>query len=234
VPVERVRTFESAAALAAAAGARVLEAGREALERHGRFLLAVSGGRTPAATFAWLASAREAFDWARAHLYFADERAVPPDHADSNFRMVRETLIDPLHIPPRQIHRMKGEYPDLEAAAQEYEARLPAALDLVLLGIGEDGHIASLFPGGAAVDERQRRVRPVLDAPKPPPRRLTLTSRALAEARDVLVLATGEAKAAAVAAALEGESAAAEVPARLVRDRDWMLDAAAASARRAR
>lgn len=233
MPELRVRTFESAEALAAASGARVLESGRQALERHGRFLLGVSGGRTPAATFAWLTSARAAFDWTRAQLYFADERAVPPDHADSNFRMVRETLIDPLHIPPRQIHRMKGEYPDLEAAAEEYEARLPAALDLVLLGIGEDGHIASLFPGGAAVIELERRVLPVLDAPKPPPRRLTLTPRALAEAHEVLVLATGEAKAAAVAAALEGEGAEGEVPARLVRDREWMLDTAAASARRA-
>jgi 6-phosphogluconolactonase len=233
VPAARIQTFDNAGALAAAAGARVLECGREALRRHGRFLLALSGGRTPAATFAWLVASRakagEAFEWARAHVYFADERAVPPDHPDSNFRMARETLIDPLHLPPRQIHRMKGEYADLAAAAVEYEARLPAALDLVLLGIGEDGHVASLFPGGAAVAERERRVLPVLDAPKPPPRRLTLTPRALSEAREVLVLATGAGKAAAVAAALEGGRPEGEIPARLVRERDWMLDAEAAS-----
>lgn len=231
---ERIQTFETAAALAAAAGARVLESGRDALRRHGRFLFALSGGRTPAATFAWLVASRatagEEFDWARTHVYFADERAVPPDDPDSNFRAARERLIDPLHLPPRQIHRMKGEYADLAAAAEEYEARLPGALDLVLLGIGEDGHVASLFPGGAAVAERERRVLPVLDAPKPPPRRLTLTPRALAEARGVLVLATGSAKAAAVDAALAGEISANEVPARLVRDREWMLDAEAAAA----
>ena len=213
----------------------MLESGRGALRRHGRFLLALPGGRTPAATFAWLvaagATAAGAFEWARTHVYFADERAVPPDHPDSNFRAARETLIDPLHLPPRQIHRMKGEYADLEAAALEYEARLPAALDLVLLGIGEDGHVASLFPGSAAVSERERRVLPVLDAPKPPPRRLTLTPRALADAREVLVLATGAAKAGAVAAALEGEEPESDVPARLVRDRDWMLDVEAAAAR---
>jgi 6-phosphogluconolactonase len=129
---------------------------------------------------------------------------------------------------------MKGEYPDLTAAAEEYEAHLRAPLDLLLLGIGEDGHVASLFPGAVAVAERERRVLPVLDAPKPPPRRLTLTPRAIAEAREVLVLATGPGKARAVAAALEGATEPEELPARLVRDRVWLLDREAAAALRSR
>ena len=86
---------------------------------------------------------------------------------------------------------MKGEYPDLEAAAEEYQGRLRGPLDCLVLGIGEDGHVASLFPNGAAVGERERRVLAVFDSPKPPPRRLTLTARAIAEAREVLVLASG-------------------------------------------
>ena len=231
---ERIHRFGSAEALAAAAGERLLEVGREALLRRGRFTLGLSGGRTPVATYAWLAGAggAAAFDWARTHLYFADERAVPPDHPDSNFRLARETLIDPLHIPPRQVHRMKGEYADLAAAAQEYEARLAAPLDCLVLGVGEDGHVASLFPGGAALGERERRVAAVFDAPKPPPRRLTLTPRSIAEALEVMVLATGAGKARAVAAALEGGSEADALPARMVRERSWWLDHAAAAALR--
>ena len=226
----RPRIFEAADDLAAAAGAFVHATGGGALAARGRFTIALSGGRTPAATFAWLAGRPAGLDWSRVQVYFADERAVPPDHPDSNFRLARAALIDPLRIPPRQIHRMKGEYPDLAAAAAEYEAHLRGPLDLVLLGIGEDGHIASLFPHGAALGERERRVVAVLDAPKPPPRRLTLTPRAIAEARDVLVMATGAAKAASVAAALADVGTADEIPARLVRERTWMLDRDAAAA----
>ena len=230
----RLQILSGADALAAAAGALVLDTARAALAARGRFAIALSGGRTPVATFAWLAARPGEFDWARAHVYFADERAVPPDHPDSNFRMARAALIDPLRIPPRQVHRMKGEYPDLAAAAEEYEAHLRAPLDLLLLGIGEDGHVASLFPGAAAVEERVRRVLPVFDAPKPPPRRLTLAPRAIAESLEVLVLAAGAGKARAVAGALEGDGGPGELPARLVRERVWLLDRDAAASLRSR
>ncbi|MGH7743150.1 MAG: 6-phosphogluconolactonase [Candidatus Eiseniibacteriota bacterium] len=225
----RLTVHADSDALAAAAGAFILECGRAALAARGRFALALSGGRTWVATFAWLALRPAEFDWSRAQIYFADERAVPPDHPDSNFRLAREALIDPLRIPPTHVHRMKGEYADLAAAAEEYQGRLRGPLDCLLLGIGEDGHIASLFPGGEALSEREHRVRPVFDSPKPPPRRLTLTPRAIDEAREVVVLASGAGKAAAVAAALEGEGAASKIPARLVRERTWKLDAAAAA-----
>ena len=138
------------------------------------------------------------------------------------------------------VHRMRGESGPA-AGADDYERvmretlgeQLPR-LDLILLGLGPDAHVASLFPGSPLVGERARRVAYVLDSPKPPARRLTLTARALAEARKVLVLATGTEKAEAVARALEGDVEARELPARLVRDRDWYLDQAAAAGLSAR
>src|SRR6267378_5010377 len=224
--------FPDAEHVAEAAEVHVLAAAREAFQRHGRFLLGLSGGRTPVPTFAELVaeSSSAAIDWNRTQIYFADERAVPPDHPDSNYRLAREALIDPLGIPPRNVHRMKGEYPDLDVAVEEYEAHLTEPLDCLLLGIGEDGHVASLFPHHAALNQERRRVAAVLDAPKPPPRRLTLTPRALAEAWDVLVLATGAEKADAVARALEGEGPASDLPARLLRERTWLIDRAASAA----
>ena len=226
-----MQVFDSAEALAEAAAAAIagsLSAGIEAL---GRASLGLPGGRSPVATFLALAAGSHSPrpDWTRVRVYFADERAVPPDHADSNFRLARGMLIDPLRIPPRNVHRMKGEYPDLAAAVEEYEAHLVEPLDVLLLGLGEDGHVASLFPGSPLVRETVRRVAAVTGAPKPPARRITLTPRALSEARRVLVIATGDAKGRAAALALEGDATPEEVPARLVRDRDWYLDREAAT-----
>jgi len=228
--------FGDAPALADAAAEAVVVALVASLATLGRASLGLSGGRTPVATYRKLASEqlRSRVDWSHARIFFADERAVPPGDATSNFRLARETLIDPLGIPPRNVHRMKGEYPDLEAAVEEYEAHLSEPIDALVLGVGEDGHVASLFPGSPLVGERARRVAYVLDSPKPPARRLTLTARALAEARKVLVLATGTEKAEAVARALEGDVEARELPARLVRGRDWYLDQAAAAGLSAR
>lgn len=227
--------FASQDQVAEAAGRRIVAAAREALARRNRFRLALPGGRTPVATFAWLAreqrsgGAAPALDPARTEIWFADERAVSPDDPESNYGLARETLIAPLGIPAENVFRMKAELPDLAAAALDYEARLDGPLDLVLLGIGEDGHIASLFPGSAAIAEKTRRVVAVLDSPKPPPRRLTLAPRALDEAREILVLATGAGKADAVARALDRAGPVSEVPARLVRERVWLLDAPAAA-----
>jgi 6-phosphogluconolactonase len=123
---------------------------------------------------------------------------------------------------------MKGESPNREQAARDYEAALPEALDVLVLGIGEDGHTASLFPNSSALTETARRVLPVI-GPKPPPERLTLTPPVLAAARFVLVLAAGAGKAAAVARALEGELDVRACPAQLVRDAVWLTDHAAAA-----
>jgi 6-phosphogluconolactonase len=242
--MREIHVLEDAGAACALGASLVARAALDAISARGRFKLALSGGRTPQDLYRMLArwpesaaasadptrTRNSAIDWNRVFIYFADERAVPPSHSESNFRMCRETLIDAARIPPRNVHRMKGEYPDLEIAAIEYEAHLLGPLDVLILGIGEDGHTASLFPGSPLLTERDRRVAFVENAPKPPPRRLTLTPRAIAEASDVIVLATGAEKATAVADALEGAAAATQVPARLVRDRTWLLDVAAAAA----
>jgi 6-phosphogluconolactonase len=226
-----VRIFSDAESLADAGTDLVVLRLGEGFAARGRASLALSGGRSPRGLYQRLASPPRVsqIDWSRVRVFFADERAVPPTDPESNFRMARETLIDPAHIPPRNVHRMKGEYPDLEVAVEEYEAHLSEALDLVILGLGPDGHIASLFPGSPLLGERRRRVAAVLEAPKPPPHRLTLTPLALEEARSVLVLGIGPDKAEAVARALSNEGDPAATPARLVRDREWLVDRAAAA-----
>jgi 6-phosphogluconolactonase len=171
----------------------------------------------------------EAPDWSRVTVLFADERALPPGDPESNYRLVREALLDPLGARAPRVVRMAADSADLEGAAREYEAELALPLDLLVLGIGEDGHVASLFPGSALLGERVRRVAAVTDSPKPPARRLTLTPRAIAEARGLLVLAAGADKAAAVAAALAAGADPARIPAALARAGEWLVDREAAA-----
>lgn len=231
-----IRVCEDATAVARAAAERVVAVGVEALARRGAFRLGVSGGRTPEALYRLLGEEPfcGAVAWSRVDVLFADERAVPPDDSASNCRLVRDTLVAATGIPEARVHPMRGDEPDLETAAADYDALLEEPLDLLLLGIGEDGHTASLFPGSPLLAERARRVAVVHDSPKPPARRLTVTPRVIAEARDVLVLATGHGKAPAVTAALEGAASVAECPAILLRDRNWLLDQEAASGLRQR
>jgi 6-phosphogluconolactonase len=211
-------------------GARWLAAAiAQALAKQPSATVCLAGGTTPKRAYELLSA--EALPWEHVDFYFGDERCVPPDHADSNYRMACEALVR-LGGPRRErIHRMRGELEDREAAAAEYEAQLPSALDVVVLGIGEDGHTASLFPGSEALREEKRRVR-VIRGSKPPPWRLTVTPPVLRGARAVLVLAAGSGKAEAVKRALEPGSVD-EVPARLAaRDgATWLLDEAAASQR---
>jgi 6-phosphogluconolactonase len=231
-----IRLFSGASAAIEALAESIVRSGERALAARGEFRIGVSGGGTPVPLYLLLASATWAgrLDWSRARVLFADERAVPPDHPDSNFRLVREKLIDPLRIPEPNVYRMRGEADDLDAAAREYESHLVRPIDLLLLGVGDDGHTASIFPGSAGVHERTRRAIAVHGAPKPPPERLTVTPRALGEAREVSLLVLGEEKAPAVAGAIEGEVAPERLPARLLRERDWYLDAGAASSLRRR
>ena len=232
-PGPRPRVFADAALAAEAAARLVAEVCERCIEERGEFRLAVPGGRSGSAVLDRLAREpeRSQVDWTRVTLLFVDERAVPPTHADSNYRLARVGLLDPLGDPLPRVRRMRGEAPDLDAAAREYDAELVTPADLALLGLGEDGHIASLFPGSPLLAERTRRVAVVESSPKPPARRLTMTPRALAEAREgAVVLATGAAKTQAVRAALaEPEGPASECPARLLRGAAWLLDLAAAS-----
>jgi 6-phosphogluconolactonase len=196
----------------------------------GACALCLAGGSTPRPVYEALAEPplKTTIPWDRVRIFFGDERAVPPDDPQSNFRMVSEALIRRVDLPPGRVHRMEAEADDLQQAADRYAAVLPDALDILVLGIGADGHTASLFPGSAALEERARRVVPVR-SPKPPERRLTITPPVIAAARRVLVLAAGKDKAEAVARALRAGATPNEVPARLARDGVWFLDQAAAS-----
>ena len=195
----------------------------------GTCALGLAGGSTPRPAYEALAQPplEAAIPWDRVQVFFGDERAVPPDHPDSNFRMVNETLLSRVPLPAENVHRMQADADDLERAADRYAALLPRALDVLVLGIGPDGHTASLFPGSPALRERTRRVVPAR-APKPPERRLTITPRVIGAARRILVLAAGGDKAEAVARALKAAARADDVPASLARDGVWFLDRAAA------
>lgn len=216
----------SRAAFADTAAGWIADRIEMAARARGSVSVALAGGSTPAPVYARLA--RLPIPWQRVHLFFGDERRVPPDDPASNFRLVRETLLDALDTPPSAVHRMRGEDADGDAAAATYEAELPPILDLVILGIGEDGHTASLFPGSAAVRERRRRVVAV-EGPSGGPARLTLTPVALAAARERLVLVRGAGKAPVVREIFRTPPDPVRRPAQLVLDGTWILDDAAAA-----
>ncbi|MBI4400106.1 MAG: 6-phosphogluconolactonase [Nitrospirae bacterium] len=220
--------------------------GEQAIGTRGRFRVALSGGSTPKALYAALAGPAFSgqLDWRRVEFYFGDERCVPPDHAESNFGMANGALFRPLKMAPERIFRMSGESGDPDEAARRYEKLIrerfeaPApgwpSFDLILLGLGEDGHTASLFPNTQALDERARLVVPSV-APREPKQRLTLTAPAINEARAVVFLVSGPGKATAVHAVLEdrGQNDR-QIPAKLVRPVSgrliWLVDRAAAAA----
>lgn len=228
----RVEIEADAEAVAARAAAMVETSAAESIAARGRFVLALAGGATPRATYARLAD-RNAVEWARVHVVWSDERAVPPEHDASNYRMAREALLDRVSIPESQIHRLRGEGArDEEAARYERVLRSLVAdgvIDLALLGIGVDGHTASLFPGDP-FDPRDRRWVLAVAASTTRTPRLTLTPAVLTDARTILFLATGADKADAVAAAVEGPDNP-DLPAQRIAqaasDVRWVLDRAA-------
>ncbi|MCE9672268.1 6-phosphogluconolactonase [Myxococcus stipitatus] len=193
-----------------------------ALTMKRRASLALSGGGTPGPAYRELA--RMTLPWERVDVYFVDERFVPPDHPESNYHLVEEALLRPLRLAPAQVFRMEGEREDRDAAARDYAALLPSSLDVVLLGMGPDGHTASLFPGHPALEEKSRRVLAVV-GPKPPPWRMTLTLPTLLAANAVLMLVAGAGKKDAAQRALAGDQA---LPAGRVTNAQWMMDSAAA------
>jgi 6-phosphogluconolactonase len=186
------------AGLARAAADRVRVLAGQAIAARGRFRVALAGGSTPRALYRELAGTQD-LDWSRIDIFFGDERAVGPEDPQSNYRMARETLLLPAAVPPENVRRLQGEGPDLDAVARDYEAALrvgsePPLLDLALLGMGADGHTASLFPGTTALDEEQR-LCTVVDVPRLGTRRLTLTYPVLLGAGNVLFLIAGADKA---------------------------------------
>jgi 6-phosphogluconolactonase len=207
-------------------GARwIAEQLEQAIAERGAATLALSGGHTPRRVYEELASI--SIPWDRVGVFFGDERCVPPDDPDSNFRMAREALFDRVRGP--HVHRMAADRTDLESAAAEYAGELPEALDAMVLGMGEDGHTASLFPGHDWSHRTGQKVIVVSGAPKPPPSRLSVTPEVIRAARARLVLATGASKAPQILRALEGEADPTQYPVHLARGATWVLDRAAAS-----
>ena len=190
---------------------------RKIVEARGRCTVALAGGSTPRAIYA----AMDGLPWKELDFFFGDERAVPPGDPESNYRMAKETLFG--NHPESRVHRMEADRPDLDRAAEDYAKLLPEAIDVLLLGMGPDGHTASLFPGSAALEERGRNVVAVV-GPKPPPRRLTITPPVIEAAREIFVLVRGADKAAALRRAREGSWNPKETPAQLARRGTWIVD----------
>jgi len=203
--ISNTKIYPDRARLAQAAAEHITGLARSAIRVRGRFSLALAGGSTPTDTYRLLASAD--LDWEHIHVFWGDERCTPPDHPDSNYRMARLALLDGVPIPPENIRRMRGEIPPEQAAA-EYEQILrdffapmtgskPRSFDLVLLGMGGDGHTASLFPDTPALEEKQRWVVAVPHEVPPAPlvTRLSLTLPAINAAAQVTFLVAGAGKA---------------------------------------
>lgn len=233
-----------AAALAGMAAERIAKLAEEAVARAGRFTVALAGGSTPKELYALLATQpyRARLPWRETHVFWGDERCVGPEHPESNYRMAVETLLRHVPVRPGQIHRMRGEDPDPDRAAAEYDALLretfglapgvPPRFDLVLLGLGADGHTASLFPGSPALRETERLAVAVF-VERLGARRLTVTLPVLNAAAATLFLVSGGDKAEILRAVLEAVPDAEPLPAQLVGPPagtvTWLVDAAAAS-----
>jgi 6-phosphogluconolactonase len=237
----KVTVLEGAEEVARAAAERFVELAQAAVGERGRFAAALSGGSTPRRAYELLAGEdyRGRVDWPRAHLFFGDERMVPPDDSESNYRMAGEALLSRVPIPPENVHRING-LGDALANARLYEDELRTffnddawpRFDLVLLGMGDDGHTASLFPGTAALDERAAWVAANW-VEKFNAYRVTLTAPAINRAAHVLFLVTGAGKAEALGEVLRGEPDPRRLPSQLIRPLDgaleWLVDRAAAA-----
>ncbi len=232
--------FEDMDALSRGAADRFLGLFRESISAGGRFTVALSGGSTPQRLYSLLGSEPywKSVDWTRAHVFWADERAVPRDHPDSNFKLAFDTYLSRVPIPEANLHRIKGENGP-EKAAREYEndlrnffglQRMPV-FDLIILGMGEDGHTASLFPGSSALVETARLALAV-HPERPKTSRVTLTLSVLNNASHILFLVSGRAKANIVARVLEEGRTNGRYPAGLVNPShgsiEWFVDKDAA------
>lgn len=236
-----LRVGADAEEVARAVAERFAELARASVAERGTFSVALAGGTTPKRVFELLAGEdfRARVPWESVHVFFGDERCVPPDHADSNYRMAHEALLSKVPIPERNIHRMRG-VGDAAANASLYEDEMRAffgdaewpRLDLVMLGMGDDGHTASLFPGTTALEE-QRAWAVVNWVEKLDAWRITLSAPAINHARRVFFVVTGAGKAARLAEVLKGERDPTRLPSQLIEPEDgaleWFVDKAAAA-----
>lgn len=219
----------------------IVRIAQESITARRRFTIALSGGSTPKKLYGLLAQEPylSQIDWTLVDIFWSDERCVPPTDAESNYLMAQQVLLSKIPIPANQIHRMPADLADRDAASYAYTLEMQQTIgsdsvprfDLIQLGMGPEGHMASLFPHQPSLHEQQRLVMPVT-VPKPPPPRLTFTPRLLNAASHVLFLVTGAEKQDAVKAVLEGEYQPDEYPAQIVQptkgEVTWMLDTAAA------
>lgn len=238
-----MRVFPDLDALSRAAAEHWIACAAKAIEARGVFHVALAGGGTPEHLYKTLSlpEAASRVNWEAVHVWMGDERSVPLDHADSNFRMAREALLDHVPLPSAQIHPMPADREDLEAAAFEYAGELDSALpkdfagmpifDLLLLGMGEDGHTASLFPGTSALEEWEHPVVAVY-VPQLDTWRMTLTYPVLNAARSTLLLVAGAAKAAILSRVFARPPVEPRLPVQRLEPQgelEWYLDAAAAA-----
>jgi 6-phosphogluconolactonase len=232
---KNIHVYPNKEKLVAATAEHIANSIEQAIQQNGLCNIALSGGNTPGGVFSLLASSpyRERVDWSRLHLFWGDERMVPPEHQDSNFRMVQETLLDHIKIPDENVHRMRGEIAP-ELAAEEYAELLDVhfkgsspCFDLILLGLGEDGHTASLFPDTDAVGECEKHAVAVF-VPKLSAWRVTLTLPVLNAARKILFLVSGKSKSEILQRIMSNKQPAKEIPATMVNPQNgelhWMLD----------
>ncbi len=243
MPARIIRIFPDVESLSKAAAAEFVRCAGQAVAARGRFTVALSGGSTPKRLYQLLTTEpyRSQIDWGRVEIFWGDERCVPPDHKDSNYRMAREAMLTQLPISAEHVHRLEAERADRETAARDYEAVLarvfgvnsggePPALDLILLGMGPDGHTASLFPHTQALDETHRWVVPN-HVPQLNTDRLTLTRPILNRGREVLFLVAGDDKAERLAEVLAGSADPKRLPSQSIQPEGqlvWFIESAAA------
>ena len=235
-----IKTVPDAQTLARAAAEHIVECAQEAIADHGHVAVTLAGGSTPRLAYETLATVEFAprVHWEKVHVFWGDERCVAPNHDDSNYRMAFSVLLRHSPIPVKQIHRMEGEL-DPKEAAQAYEDQLRSffgskvpRFDLVLLGLGEDGHTASLFPGSKALEEKKHWVAANY-VRRLSAWRLTLTAPLINQAANVAFLVSGENKAEVLRRVLAGRYTPEEIPAQMIRPERgqlrWLVDAAAAA-----
>ncbi len=241
----KVKLFANGMEIAQRAADEVLRIASEAAAARGAFTIALSGGSTPKVLYALLAenpALRNSLPWDKMKVFFGDERHVGPGHAASNFQMASDTILSKVPLQPKQIHRIKGEYPDAAQAAVEYEATIQREFalkagefprfDLLLLGMGSEGHTLSLFPGTKALHETQRIVTHNWVG-KLYTERITLTAPAANNAANIIFMIAGSDKACALKAVLEGPHEPEQLPAQMIQPSKgkllWLADQAAGS-----
>jgi 6-phosphogluconolactonase len=237
-----IRQLADTSELFHAAAEHVCRIGRMSLDTTGRFSLVLSGGATPRGLYELLAEHpyRSQVEWDKVEFFWGDERAVPPDHPASNYRMAKEAMLDKLGVPEDRIHRIPGERPDLDRVAKEYEEKIedvlgripgvgrrPPHFNLFLLGMGEDGHTASLFPNTPPLREKERWVV-AQEAPKAPRERVTMTPPLINAAHFIMFLVSGSSKANVLAQVVQGSRDPMRYPAQLIHpltgEVTWFVD----------